>query len=93
MPKIPDSVNLPAVFANKLATLRIDISFGVRAPIINGSPTLIGIWKADLYERLSGEKSKFLGTFVSDSTEKETPADLLRQLAEIYEAGEIRISK
>lgn len=105
--KLPETVNLSAVFADsKLNTLRIELSYGLRAPIVDGQVTLLGVWRADLYEidttpryttdrygrpRRKMPKPVFLGTFVTTNTEDESPADLLRQLADIYGAGELPI--
>lgn len=97
--KMPPVVNLKATLEgdSKLNTLRVDLSFGLRVPVVNGQPTVQGMWRADLYEVEShagrGKRPKFLGTFVTDSTKEESPADLLRQLASIYEAGELKVSQ
>lgn len=96
--KMPETVNLKAVLGpgSSINTLRVDLSIGMRAPIVNGHPTLMGIWRADLYEVESharrGKRPRFLGTFVTGDSEKESPADLLRQLADIYEAGELKVN-
>jgi hypothetical protein len=94
MPKtMPSVVNLPASVADG-GTLRLEIEVGFRAPVRDGNVTIESMWRADLYEIRpgpNGRRPKFLGTFVTHSTKEQTPADLLRQLADIYEAGELRL--
>jgi hypothetical protein len=99
--KMPPVVNLRAALegGSTLNTLRVDLSFGLRAPVINGQPTIQSVWRADLWEvppkawtqGRRTPKPRFLGTFVTDSAKEQTPADLLRQVADIYEAGELKV--
>jgi hypothetical protein len=91
MKKMPETVNLKATLEERTNTLRADLSFGMRAPHVDGQPTIIGVWRADLYEVESGARPRLLATFVTGDSEKESPADLLRQLADIYEAGELKV--
>lgn len=94
---MPSVVNLVASLDTTGNTLRIEMERGFRAPVRNGSVTIEEMWRADLYELpsvMNGKrKPKFLGTFVTDSNKDESPADLLRQLADIYEAGELKVSE
>ena len=61
--------------------LRITIQGAVRAPIVNGEVTLdAGSWRADIHV---GRKQAVL-PIIGDS-----PADVLRQLADLAEAGEV----
>jgi len=95
MKTMPDVVNLAASLNGSGKTLRIELERGFRAPVRNGNPTIEAMWRADLWELppvvLGRRKPRFLGTFVTDSAKEQTPADLLRQLADIYEAGELRV--
>ena len=93
--KMPAVVNLPAALEHG-GTLRIILSSGARVRTGPGTADIEMLWRADVEaipEPVIGKRTmpKFLGTFVTDSSTDETPADLLRQLADIYAAGELKV--
>jgi hypothetical protein len=88
---LPSVLDLKSVLENHdVAALRIEISLGARAPIVNGQPTIVALWRADIYSVpvLPRKRPERVSPPIVD---EESPAALLRQLADIYEAGALDI--
>jgi len=90
MTKEMSIINLSASVIDA-GVLRIEIQRVFSEPTICEDAVAIeSMWRADLYEVQKGLKAKYLGTVTTGSM-TEAPADLLRQLAWMYEAGELRV--
>jgi len=67
--------------------LRIEVSRGIRAPIVNGQPTLQSCWRADCFTK-PGKRWVFLVTFVDD-----TLPGLFGQFAALSTEGVVQVRK
>lgn len=90
MSKMPSTVNLPTAVEDG-GSLRITLSSGARVVTRPDGADIEMLWQAELYELRPRAKPRYLGRFVTDIAPSETPATLLRQLADIYEAGELPV--
>jgi hypothetical protein len=81
---LPDQIDLQGVLESDTG-LRIEVSRGMRAPIINGQPRLKPCWRADCFTK-PGKRWVFLVTFVDD-----TLPGLLGQFAALSKEGAVPV--
>jgi hypothetical protein len=87
----PTALNLQAVLDNpNVVALRIEISLGMRAPIVRGRVELEACWCAKLWS-VGIDRRQRPQSLLSQSIVDKTPAALLRQLAMLVEAGELQL--
>ncbi len=81
---LPDELDIQGVLEADTG-FRIEISKGIRAPVVNGSVQLKSCWRADCFVRPQ-KRWVFLITFVGES-----PKNLLGQLAALSTEGPVAI--
>lgn len=82
----PDEIDIQGIL-DADSGFRVELSHGMRAPIINGQPTLRSCVRADCYTKVN-KRWQPLITLVDD-----TFKGVLTQLAALSEEGKVKITR
>lgn len=83
---LPDEIDIQGILEADVG-FRVEISKGMRAPVVDGQVTLQMCWRGDCYTK-ANTRWLHLVTLIDD-----TPRGLLEQLAALSSDGPVRIRR